>query len=222
MYYQLMETKPTSLAEYTGLQEAYSFFNNALFNGELPECLLTLQRKSKAYGYFSPERFAPRGDDQKHNIDELALNPDGFLGRSDKDILGTLAHEMTHVWQAHFGDAPKRGYHDREFASKMKEIGLYPSDTGMEGGKETGRNMTHYILEDGAYAKAYAELEATGFKLNWESVKNPAKEKAKPSKIKHTCPTCQQNTWGKSGLKVICGVCNDGNDELLMKAEESN
>jgi hypothetical protein len=54
----------------------------------------------------------------------------------------------------------------------MKEIGLQPTDTGAPGGKETGQSVTHYIIVDGPYARAYAKLAATGFQLQLH-IKNP-------------------------------------------------
>lgn len=47
--------KPTDTitqAEYRAFQQAYDF-NGELFAGSLPPVLVTLQRHSKAYGYFS-------------------------------------------------------------------------------------------------------------------------------------------------------------------------
>ena len=35
---------------YAALHQAFDFFNDRLFGGELPACLVTLQRKNKAYG----------------------------------------------------------------------------------------------------------------------------------------------------------------------------
>ncbi|EAA4127232.1 sprT domain-containing protein, partial [Salmonella enterica subsp. enterica] len=48
--------KPTQQT-YEELQVAYDHFNEALFDGSLPPCLITLQREKKTYGYFSAERF---------------------------------------------------------------------------------------------------------------------------------------------------------------------
>jgi predicted SprT family Zn-dependent metalloprotease len=45
---------------------------------------------------------------------ELALNPDGFISKDDREICSTLVHEQHHVWQEAKGTAPKRGYHDRQ------------------------------------------------------------------------------------------------------------
>ena len=143
-------------AEYGAFQKAYDFFNGELFGGSLPDVLVTLQRHARAYGYFAPERFTGRTDSTAAH--ELALNPDGFIGRTDELILSTLAHEMAHVWQQAHGTPPRRSYHDREWAGKMKDIGLQPSTTGEPGGKESGQSVTHYITPGGAYAAAYENL----------------------------------------------------------------
>jgi hypothetical protein len=43
--------EPTQTEEtYGQLNRAYGFFNLKLFDGTLPECVITLQRKSQAYG----------------------------------------------------------------------------------------------------------------------------------------------------------------------------
>ena len=42
---------------YAALNQAFDFFNVSLFGGALPACLVTLQRKNKAYGYFAGGRF---------------------------------------------------------------------------------------------------------------------------------------------------------------------
>ncbi|MGN4955129.1 hypothetical protein ACTG22_21335 [Aeromonas caviae] len=66
--------KPT-LQAYDELQRAYDHFNNELFDGVLPDCLITLQREKQTYGYFSPERFV---NSQGTRTDEIAMNPAYF------------------------------------------------------------------------------------------------------------------------------------------------
>src|SRR5262245_5729472 len=73
--------------EYSGLQDAYDHFNKELFSGKLPDVFITYQRKAHSSGYFAPDRFSGRtGQFGKH---ELALNPDGFIGQSDKQVCQT-------------------------------------------------------------------------------------------------------------------------------------
>jgi predicted SprT family Zn-dependent metalloprotease len=178
----------------------------------LPQVLITLQRRSRSYGYLAPERFAGRR--KADVVHELALNPDGFAGRSDAEILSTLVHEQAHVWQHTLGTPPRRGYHDREWATLMKQLGLQPSHTGEPGGKETGQRMSHYIVEGGAYARAYAQLAATAFILHWQSHAQTEQGKAKrASKTKYTCPDCGLNAWAKPGVALRCGDCETALDE---------
>jgi predicted SprT family Zn-dependent metalloprotease len=191
--------------EYTGLQQAYDHFNKELFDGSLPDVFITYQRKANSAGYFSADRFSGRvGEFGRH---ELALNPDSFIGHTDEQVVETLVHEMAHVWQHHFGQPSARGYHNREWASKMKAIGLQPSSTGMVGGKETGQRMSDYIIPDGPFTRAYAALAETGWRLNLQSAHRPGSKGGVSSKTKFTCVSCGQNAWGKPDLAIICEMC---------------
>jgi hypothetical protein len=214
-----MKTAVITLKEYQGFQRAYDFFNRELFAGSLPQILVTLQRHANTRGYFSPERFKGRID--KQSVHELALNPDNFTGRSDESILSTLVHEMAHVWQQTFGEPSRRGYHNRQWAGKMREVGLQPTSTGEPGGMETGQSITHYILPEGRYAKADATLSDSGYQLHWQSIASVGSAK-KTSKRKFTCPECGQNAWAKPGARLICGGCFDeGNGDICpMVAEQ--
>jgi predicted SprT family Zn-dependent metalloprotease len=192
--------------EYSALEHAYDWFNTRLFGDTLPPCLLTLQRKAHSKGYFAQERFTHRAD--THGVaDELALNPDTFVGRSDKEILSTLVHEMVHCWQRHFGIPGRRGYHNREWAAQMRAIGLMPSDTGTAGGKQTGQRVTHYIVLDGLFDQAAAALLATGFCLHWQPGPLGPQQGSQRSKTKYRCPTCGQNAWAKPTASLLCGAC---------------
>ena len=136
-----MIAKPTRT--YTSLDAAYDHFNRELFGGQLPPCLITMQRHKGAYGYFSGERFASL-DNPEEVTDEIALNPAHFASRTPAATLSTLVHEMCHLWQHHFGKPSRSGYHNKEWAAKMREVGLIPIDTGQPGGKDTGQKVTHY------------------------------------------------------------------------------
>lgn len=209
--------KPITPAQYRAFQKAYDFFNAHLFDASLPHVLVTLQRHAGTRGYFSPDRFHGRVYDAAAH--ELAMNPDTFTGRTDEEILSTLAHEMAHVWQQIHGKPPRRAYHDRQWAAKMKEIGLQPSTTGEPGGKETGQRMTHYIVAGGPYATAYAELQAGGLRLDWQSAPEGKQSKAKKaSKTKFTCPDCGQNAWAKPDTALICGACYDDDGAICVMA----
>ena len=181
--------------------------NDELFRAELPAVLLTLQRKTGSGGYFGANRFSWRNGNDIDRKHEIALNPDGFVGRSDEWIVSVLVHEQCHLLQFVRGEAPKRHYHNKGFASIMLGIGLMPSNTGAVGGKTTGIHMSHYILPDGPFAKAFAKLAASGWKLNLQSAPIIGREGGRTSKTKFSCPQCGLNVWGKPDTHVICGVC---------------
>jgi hypothetical protein len=159
-----------------------------------------------SYGHFRNDGYRHRT--QGKTIHELNMNPDGFIGRDERSILSTLVHEMTHCEQEEFGKPSRGGYHNRQWAGMMKAIGLYPSDTGSEGGKETGPRMTHYIIPNDKYARAYKQLEATGFHLDWESVLLPDPDNKPVSKLKYSCG-CGTNAWAKPDTHLICGICGE-------------
>lgn len=125
--------KPTK-ETYERLQQAHEHFNKALFGGTLPNALITFQRRKGSFGYFAGARFQ---NDTGQKADEIALNPMHFASRSQKDILGTLVHEMAHQWQRHWGHPGRGRYHNKEWAEKMKAIGLQPSDTGVMRGRQS-------------------------------------------------------------------------------------
>lgn len=140
--------KPTQKT-YGDFGRAYDLFNDYLFAGTLPSCMITMQRKSRTYGYFAGDRFGVSGGGG--TVDEIALNPAHFRVRTTEEVLSTLVHEMVHLWQHRFGTPSQTGYHNKEWALKMEKVGLVPSDTGENGGKKTGQHMSHYIRHNDAF-----------------------------------------------------------------------
>jgi len=214
--------RPTE-EQYGDFQAAYDFFNRELFEGRLPQCLITLVRSRRFRGYFLTEGFAS-ADGEGRKTDEIAMNPESFAGRTDKAILSTLVHEMTHLEQYHFGKPSPGGYHNKEWGTLMKRVGLYPSNTGALMGKETGVQMTHYILEKEAFCVAADKLIASGWSIRWRTPSDLLLAAAgglssfvppsmpqltgkravakRASKTRYTCPVSGANAWGKPGLTL--------------------
>jgi len=196
---------------YGPLRRACALLNRRLFDGKLPPCLVTLQRSRRAYGFFAGRRF--RSTKGAFVVDEIALNPEHFAERGPKKVLSTLGHELTHQWQAHFGKPSERGYHNKEWAAKMREIGLIPSNTGRRGGKDTGRQMTHYIKRHGAFDRVADELITKGFVLAVVERSSPKAKlialKKKLSKTAYHCPQCGAKAWAKPGSDFMCRPCQE-------------
>lgn len=206
--------KPTK-ETYDSFQQAYERLNTGLFGCELPNCLLTLQRRKRTYGYFSGGRFAR---EDGITTDEIALNPAHFRDRPTPEVLGTLAHEMVHLWQHHFGKAGRGRYHNKQWATKMKDIGLQPTDTGEEGGKETGDKIHHLIIPDGRFDRLVRKMIGRGFAITW--MERPQTEQAATKegadenggsksgkRVKYLCGAdgCDLKAWAKFEAKLICG-----------------
>lgn len=200
----MINTTSITLREYGALDGAYHFFNERLFAGWLPLCLITLHRHPKARGFFCPDKFEHR--EQGERTAEIALNPDTFQGRTDLEILSTLVHEMVHLWQHYRGRPSRSGYHNKEWADKMEEVGLVPSSTGAPGGERVGQKISHYI-EFGRFSLAAKELIDSGFKLSWQSPHGQGGSAQKTTRAKFTCPCCQQNAWARPSAYLICGDC---------------
>lgn len=276
---------PTEQA-YSELQLAFDHYNQALFDGQLPQCLLTLQRSNKrTMAYYCHKRFEHSSNGDR--VDEIAMNPIFFATVPPLEIMQSIVHEMCHEWQWHFGTPSRSGYHNAEWADKMVAVGLMPSTTGGPGGNRTGQHMSDYAIPGSPFDKATAELFASGFAISWadreiaSSVRpvappivrdtqsiadawaealakakeanqerqeldeeeeqddfysqfskleqeggmdlisfaftaacNPAEQlesyelAAKTdgcNRVKYTCPCCRANTWGKPGMKILCG-----------------
>jgi len=203
-----------SRATYDALMTAFAHFNATLFEDRLPQVMLVLQRKRNTHGYFWASQWKSREGDT--SVDEIALNPE-TMGRTFEEVLSTLAHEMTHLEQQHFGKPGKNGHHNKEWGTLMDRIGLAPRGVGRCAGKRTGRTITHDIVADGPFAVECAKLKADGVDLSYITASHlqAAPKKKDRSKVKHSCPDCDSNVWCKEGTYIICGDCNQQMEEAL-------
>ena len=202
---------------YEEFQSAFEFFNRELFKGELPDCLIVMTRNPRSHGYLASNRwYSARTGGTLH---ELSLNPVDFAIRSAEEVLSTLVHEMCHAWQCSYGEkVPRKSYHNREWADRMEEIGLIPSNTGEPGGKRTGQSVSHYIDEDGPFAERAATLLDIGWAI--PHIDLPMEESKKTARPKYVCPQCGNKVWGKSGLSLACLSCEKALAEQTAEDEE--
>lgn len=196
---------PLTTDTYADLQSAFDYFDEALFGGELPECLITLAHHRSAYGYFRRDCIMREHTEEVPSVDEIALNPFAQRGRDRAAVLSTLVHEMTHLWRARVSSAAQvKTPHDRVWADRMEELGLMPSSTGQEGGKRTGRRVSHWIVPDGPFDRAERDyigrLEVCGLLPT-----KPKKER--PRKVTYTCPGCELKAKAIEDAHLVCGTC---------------
>lgn len=234
--YQNQNTMSTSNPtgnQYGALRLVYDHFNQELFEGQLADCMLTFTRKRNTHGFLAPYRWSTH-DAQEFAIHEISLSV-YTIGRPLIEVFSTLVHEMAHLWQFDFGSPSRGGYHNKEWANKMEEIGLMPSANGRPGGNRTGQNMTHYIIPDGPYVQAFnamppeylipfTSIEAFLTNQQEQEDEQPQGELQKGStgggavprtsttssrkKTKYLC-SCNYSVYGKPGLMMTCNVCSE-------------
>ena len=204
-------TTPTD-EQFSAYEGAFNYFNQILFEGQLAPLMLNFSRRANSRGFYFPEAWR-RGKDQA--VAELSLNPD-VLDRPPRDSLSTLVHEMVHHWQFSHGIPSRRGYHNKEWAAKMMEVGLHPSHTGEPGGDTVGQHMTHYIVEGGPFDRAFLAIPPE-ILLPWTSAGGTQEAKKKKQKTRqktaYACPGCEAKVWGKPDLFILCGHCEERLEE---------
>jgi hypothetical protein len=201
--------RPTEEA-YAELQEAYDFYNENLFDGQLPPCLITFQRQKRTFGYFSKGRFGRH--DGVATTDEIAMNPAYFAVVPMIEVLQTLVHEMTHLWQSHFGNPSRACYHNAEWGSKMEAIGLMPSSTGMPGGKRTGQQMMDYVITNGPFDRVTRKLIKNGFAITWLD-RFPEQPPSKYAQENYTTGTSSVSFTSDNGGSTAVIVDDGDNDD---------
>jgi len=214
-----MKKKPSTPTkkQFGAFEDAYKYFNKVLFSDQLPSVLLNLSRKSKAMGFAAPNswRSSKSKSAEDAHLHELSINPE-ILHMDLIEIYSTLVHEMAHIWQFVFGTPSRSGYHNSEWANKMIAVGLMPSTTGEPGGKIVGQRMSDYPIENGVFLKALKKMPKKmkfpfvcvhGERLGVGASSSGSDEKNKKNKVKYTCPICDTNVWGKTGLSIDCRDC---------------
>lgn len=211
-------------------QFAYSYFNERLFDNQLPDCVITFTRHPAAQGYFCAEAFRDRKGVIAH---EIAMNP-AYFDMGDQESFATLVHEMVHLWRHLFGGKNRKGgfsapgYHDAIWAGKMETIGLMPSDTGKPGGNKTGYHMRDYAIDGEAFDIACRELLISGHTVNWrdarsvfqaesptagdadntgEGVRPGPRPRRTKTRTRFVCPGCDLRLYTRRSARLACLDC---------------
>jgi len=204
------------------LQNSFVHFNQRLFGGVLPDCMITLNSKRRALGSFCAGAFENRSSEVAH---EISMNARYLGTRDDAESFSTLVHEMSHMAR-HASDRLNRkggkgrgGYHDRVWADIMESVGLMPSSTGAPGGRRTGYAMSHYIVPGGRFDVACRELLESGLFIDWRASRglsagdpNGGEEPEPQPRNTRTCfvcAGCDLKAWSRRTAKLSCNDCSE-------------
>jgi predicted SprT family Zn-dependent metalloprotease len=199
---------------YDNLQTAYDYFNQELFQNELPQCVITLNRKTNTLGYYKKNAFTTNSGNE--NISEIALNPDHF-NRPIKEILSTLVHEQAHLLCDVRGYVSRRGFHSKQWVEIMcDQCGLQPiSLKNGEDVNEGAAKLSHRIIEGDLFDMVCDKLlkEITFDLTNIVEIKE--KKEKKVTKFTYICPDCgEEAILKRDDFNLICGDCS-----VQMKVE---
>ena len=192
-----------TVEQFSLFERLFKYYNKALFQNQLKDCLINMSRKKGAAGLFEPEMWI---SSQKEHYHEINISPQ-CLEMESIEWHGVFVHNMVHLWQYDFGKPSRKGYHNKEWAQKMEEIGLIPSSTGKPSVKRTGQKVSQYHNPVGLFINAFNKLQK---KESWYKplpVLGSEDSGGKQFRTKFRCPFCGQNAWGKPTLFVICGKC---------------
>ncbi|MEL6646279.1 MAG: SprT-like domain-containing protein [Pseudomonadota bacterium] len=206
----------------------YNIVNRIWYDGKLPPCMITLERRGRTMGYFRPRSFASR--DGGRVVHQIALNPSYFSDLGDIEALQTFVHEIVHLWREELGPKkpPSRGYHCRVWGREMERIGLMPSHTGRPNGRKTGYQMMVYPIPGGAFEQFAKEIVNADLGANWRDARKVSHQavatddgtasdaspvantlvKPKPTRTKWICPIpgCIESCYAKHTAHLKCGL----------------
>lgn len=187
------------------LTKVYDTFNQEMFDGKLPPCVITLGKKAKALGVYKPASFASKEEGQALVvIPEIMLIPSTFKERSTIEIFSTVLHEQAHHWRDKVStEKQTKRHHDAVWAKKMVELGLKPYNI-KNPAKMTGRNCTHTIIEGGVFETIAKRLIEEGNEIKYFSLQKPKKTKKRVKTVKYVCPHCGIEARGIEGLNILC------------------
>lgn len=123
------------------------------------------------------------------------------LNRPLWEILLTLLHEMTHIWQTNYGKPSNSWFHNNEFKKKMLDFGIVCNS---KGNLLSVVDPFVFLLKKHGVSFGYND----SFK---EKVKifPKAKLKGKSKLKKWQCPCGQTVRVGKKDFYARCDLCGD-------------
>ena len=83
------------LSKYSALfEKAFQVFNAVYFDDELPDVVITIQSRPKAFGYITVNKVWADETEYYHEINISAE----YLNRPIENTLATLQHELIHLY----------------------------------------------------------------------------------------------------------------------------
>ena len=204
------------------LVESFDFFNDALFDNELPDANfvianLNMHRKRNAgviRGLCEYECIKNAAIENGKSIHKTQITLDNqitglYVEQNDvRTLMSVLVHEMTHQWD--LMNNPKKqikGGHGLTWRKAMKTKGLTPVMIGSSWNK----GSTHSIDEDGLYSKVFNDFPQELVDRYPQFANYIRFYKRKPSTYErvwhtYTCPECGEQIQRKGEDNIAACV----------------
>ena len=200
------------------LETAYSELNKELFNGNLPDACITIQHASKKSKYTVLGWFdfgTVWSDENGTEMFEINITSDA-LNRNYIDTIGTLVHEMVHLYCYTNGIEDMKGKkHNESFKAECENVGLI-----VEKDKSVGWGITTVSL-DLRNKILDLDISEDDFSNTCQLIIEEKPPKPKKPKTYYICPECNEKINSKKpDLNILCGKCHR-NFELVIEDIEN-
>jgi hypothetical protein len=200
-----MNVDTPTLMQYAHFEEAYAALNLDLFQGQLPDVMLTVAPSRHETSYMRYDIFQERpteagdyynGGEEAKKYAEIGINARMLSKWDEATTLRILIVEMIRLAEAIAGRPTTNRYVTKAMRDRAYAIGLSESDSAVGGWFAAGGSLAH---------RAIASLIESGWRVRYAA--EGAKEggageatKSRSSKVRYVCPVTGVKVWGRSGL----------------------
>ena len=195
------------------LYRIYDNLNKDYYDGKLPDIIITIQgsHKNKYYGWFGEKKwnngvnFVDMNETENPLIVYHEINISAeHLDRPIEDIVGTMQHEMIHLYcniNQIKDTSNNHVYHNKKFKEEAEKRGLI-----IEKAKTIGWSVT---TPNETFKEYIKKLNVNSDVFKFCRVKEEPKAADSVKKmITYKCPNCGISATAKPDINIMCGNCN--------------
>ena len=212
-------TQP-AIEEADALTSAFEYLNEELFDNMLPMVKLSLTRNPRVKkGHFAENAWVDEDGTEWH---EIAINAQWYAEVQDWRLaMTTMVHEMGHLEQADKGTAGRESYHNVEYVTRMREMGVDSIDPESGDPVSSGDRVSSALIPGSKLEQSLLDMPEEYIfpylpKLFPDDPPIPPKQQGVPTpepkkrgvKTKYSCAKCGLNMWGKPDSRIACLDCN--------------
>ena len=192
------------------LERIYNLVNQEYFDGELEEITLTIQESVRSFGHVSADN---TWFTDKKSMKELNISAN-YLKRSISEIVTTLVHECSHIWNMQHGIKDTSNgyvYHNKRFKKTAEEIGKII----VERHSTYGWSVSSPSQETLDFCKRHSLEDIQIWRMDKVPDGEPdagppvSKNKKPSSTRKYLCPCCGSSFRATKKINVLCMECSE-------------